>query len=117
MVRAGGEEKLRLLAARPELEFFRGRGWHGCGVFPDSFATQSAPALREPAGKDIHSIGLNVQGVDVGDRELASLCGLPRLDALQLLCTSVTDNGLAALLEFDEFALVELTGRRSATTG
>ncbi|HET6880575.1 MAG TPA: hypothetical protein VFI31_10495 [Pirellulales bacterium] len=104
--RAPRENMILLLAARPELEF--SRGWRSCGLFPPRFPEQSAYA-RDRAAKDIRPVSLIVADIDMGDRELASMCGLPRLDAVCLQSTGVTDRGLAALLEFEDLTLVDLT--------
>ncbi|HEV3339742.1 MAG TPA: hypothetical protein VG125_05280 [Pirellulales bacterium] len=111
--RAGREEMVKLLAARPGLEFRRGRS---CGMFPPGFAWQLAHA-RELAAKNIRPIILAVEGVEVGDQELASLRGLLRLDALCLRLTRVTDLGLAALLQFNELATIDLTGAPVSDAG
>lgn len=111
--RAGREELGRMLAARPSLEFARGRS---CGLHAPGFAWQLAHA-HELAAKDVRPIVIAAEGIDVGDRELASLCGLPRLNTLCLPLTRVTDHGLTALLEFYELATLDLSGAAISDAG
>ncbi|MGH7140132.1 MAG: hypothetical protein ACREHD_30705, partial [Pirellulales bacterium] len=102
---SGRDEMFRLREARPDMEFSRARCCQRLDLHRQFDWLLEEARERPESDNPIH---VSVEGPDFGDREVAALCGLPRLDTLRLESTRVTDRGLTGIVEFDQLERVDL---------